>query len=189
MNRFNMVLAGLAGPVIAASLAGCGTGQIAQTTSQVSAVNGAEKTVGDVALRNVHIQALQAGDAIPSGSTVDLAFVASNQSLSTSDELTEISTEIGKVSATGAKKLPVGGALIVAPPATRDAVSPASLKELRAIEDANTATATLTLSQPISNGLTYEITFHFKQAGPISLDVPISAEGAEPAVPAKPHHH
>ncbi|HEU4360945.1 MAG TPA: hypothetical protein VFR27_05480 [Mycobacterium sp.] len=176
----------MAGLIGAAAIAGCGTGQIAQTTDQASAVNGTEGVVGDVALRDVRIQAVQTGDMLGPGRTVDLAFVVSNQSLDTTDELTGISTDIGRVSLTGIKKLPAGGSLIVSPPAAPGSTAP-SPKELRAVEDAGTATATVTLDKPISNGLTYGFTFAFKQAGPITLAVPISADGAATSATPRPH--
>lgn len=168
------------GIITAAAIAGCGVGQIAQTTDQASAVNGTAGVIGDVTLRDVRIQAVQTGGTLGPGRTVNLAFVVSNQSLETADELTGISTDIGKVSVTGTKKLPVGGSLIVGPPAARGATAP-SPKELRTVDDAGTATATVALDKPISNGLSYDFTFAFKQAGPITLAVPISAGGATAA--------
>lgn len=163
--------------IVSAAIAGCGTGQIAQTTDQASAVNGTEGVVGDVALRDVRIQAVQTGDFLDPGRTVDLVFAATNQSPDTDDALTGVTSKIGKVTLTGEKKLPPGGVLLVSPPAAPDSDSP-SPKELRAVDNAGTATATVTLDKPISNGLTYDFTFDFKQAGPITLAVPISADGA-----------
>ncbi len=46
----------------AVTMSGCSAGQIAQTAMQQSAVDGNQATVKNVALRNVHIQAVQAGD-------------------------------------------------------------------------------------------------------------------------------
>lgn len=180
-------LAGLtaAAMIVSAAIAGCGTGQIAQTTDQSSAVNGTEGVVGDMALRDVRMQAVQTGDVLDPGRTVDLVFAVSNQSLDTNDELTRVSTEIGKVSLTGDRKLPVGGKLIVSPPATPGSESP-SPKELRAVDNTSTATATVTLDKPISNGLTYDFTFDFKHAGQITLAVPISADDAASSAPARP---
>ena len=178
-------MAALAAAGLIAATTGCSAGQIAQTTSQASAVDGAEGGAGDVVLRDVRIQATQDGAGIPAGSTVELAFLASNQSLDNSDEeLTAIKTDIGKVTLTGNRKLAAGARLIVAPPNAADSVSPAALKELRTVEDASTATATLALDKPISNGLSYEFTFEFKNAGPIAVSVPISAGGAEQPGPA-----
>lgn len=162
--------------VAAATLAGCGTGQISQTADQASAVNGASATLGDLALRDVRIQATQTGDALEPGQTVDLVFVVSNQSPDTDDELTEIKTSVGKVSSlTGGKTVPVGGVLVVSAPAGPDLPTAPAAKALPEVANANTATATVTLDKPIRNGLTYDFTFDFKKAGSVTLDVPISA--------------
>lgn len=161
--------------LVAAALTGCGTGQLSQSASQAAAVNGTEGVVGHLALRNVRIEAEQAGDAIDPGETVDLLFVASNQSPDTDDELTGITTPIGKVAMGGSKKLPAGGMLIAHPPDGEDAAPMKVIQELRDTEDANAATARVTLDKPVSNGLTYDVTFDFKKAGDITLEMPISA--------------
>lgn len=166
--------------LVALALAGCGAGQISQSAGQASAVNGAKGVVGHLALRDVRIQAVQSGDFLPPGQTVDLVFVATNQSTDTDDELTAISTDIGAVSVTGGKKLPVGGILVVGTPAGGDLAPLQVLKELRGVGHADAAVATVALDKPISNGLTYDFTFDFKEAGPITLAVPISAGLAPP---------
>lgn len=168
------------GAVLAAAglttlIAACGAGQIAQT-DQASAVNGTEGTVGEVALRDVRIQAVQStGDFLKPGRTVDLLFVASNQSADSSDELTGISTDVGKVALAGDKKLPAGGVLVVGAPVSQDLAPTPALGAARDSGATGTAAATVTLDKPITNGLTYDFTFDFKQAGQISLAVPISA--------------
>ncbi|WP_046316141.1 hypothetical protein [Mycobacterium sp. UM_Kg1] len=162
--------------VAAATIAGCGTGQISQTAEQASAVNGASADVGSLALRDVRIQATQTGAALEPGQTVDLVFVVSNQSTETDDELTDIKTSIGKVSPlAGGKTVPVGGVLVVSAPAGPDLSAAPAAKALSDVADATTASATVTLDKPIRNGLTYDFTFNFKNAGPVSVDVPISA--------------
>lgn len=177
MNWFNRAFNTAAiGLVAAAALAGCGTGQISQTADQASAVNGTSTTVGNLALRDVRIQATQAGDALEPGQTVDLVFVVSNQSTDTEDELTDIRTAVGKVSPlTGGKSIPVGGSLIVSAPAGPDLPTAPAAKALPEVAEVNTASATVTLDQPIRNGLTYDFTFDFKKAGSVTLPVPISA--------------
>lgn len=172
MNRFNRVVTALA---VAAALAGCGTGQISQTADQASAVNGASATQGDLALRDVRIQAVQTGDALEAGNTVDLLFVAANESTDTGDELTSISTGVGKVSVTGSRSVPAGGVLVVSAPAGPDLPTAPASKALPEVANAGTAAATVTLDKAISNGLTYDFTFNFKKAGPVRVAVPISA--------------
>lgn len=172
MNRFYRVITALA---FAAVVAGCGTGQISQTADQAPAVNGASATVGDLALRDVRIQAAQTGDALEAGQTVDLVFVASNQSTDTGDELTAVTSSVGKVSVTGGKSVPAGGVLVVSAPAGPDLPTAPASKALPEVSNASTAAATVTLDKAISNGLTYDFTFDFKKAGPIRVAVPISA--------------
>lgn len=60
-NRLVAASAGLA--ACGLILTGCGAGQISQTADQQSAVNGATANIANIALRNVHIQAVQSGDA------------------------------------------------------------------------------------------------------------------------------
>jgi hypothetical protein len=176
------------GLVAAAVLAGCGTGQVSQTANQASAVNGAEGVVGHVALRDVRIQAAQNGDFLEPGQTVDLVFVATNQSTDTDDELTSISSDIGEVSVTGGGKLRAGGMLIVGTPSGENVAPMPALKKLRNVEDVGAAVATVTLDKPITNGLNYDFTFDFKEAGRVSLVVPISAGVAAQPVAARPRH-
>lgn len=176
MNSFNRAFNKAAIALIAAAaLAGCGTGQISQTADQASAVNGASATVGELALRDVRIQATQTGDALEPGQTVDLVFVVSNQSPDANDELSDITTSIGKVSPTGSKTVPVGGVLVFSAPAGPDLPTAPAAKALPEVANANTATATVTLDKAIRNGLTYDFTFNFKKAGEVRVDVPISA--------------
>jgi copper(I)-binding protein len=179
-------VAGLASCALlaAAALPGCSSGQISQTANQVSAVNGTEGALGHVALRNVRIQADQTRDFLRPGKSVDLLFVATNQSPDTSDELTGISTDIGKVTVGGSKTLPAGGKLVVETTAGQDA-TPMSAVQQPNSEAAKAAAATVKLDKPISNGLTYDFTFDFKKAGNITLAVPIAAAEAPQDEPAK----
>ena len=54
LTRFAPAVAGLG---IAALLVGCGAGQITQTDTQQSAVNGASGQVGAIAIRDAELQA------------------------------------------------------------------------------------------------------------------------------------
>lgn len=187
MNRFSRAFSSaaiaLAAVSTAAAVAGCGTGQLSQTADQASAVNGASANVGDLALRDVRIQAVQSGDALEPGNTVDLVFVATNQSQRDGDELTAISSDVGKVSVTGTKTLPAGGALIVTAPVAPDLASATSTPKVEhgtahGTESTAPTAATVTLDKSITNGVTYNFTFDFKRAGQVKLAVPISAQGA-----------
>ena len=166
-----------AGAVIGAvTVTGCGAGQLSQTAMQQSAVDGNAAVINNVALRNVHIQALQTGDFLRPGTTVDLVLVAVNQSPDTADKLVGVTTDIGKVTVTGDPTLPPSGVLFVGDQNGQ------TKKADRAIEAGNTVKATIALTKPITNGPNYDMTFTFEKAGSVSVAVPISAP--EPPKPA-----
>lgn len=154
-----------------AVLVGCGAGQISQVATQEPAINGTGGVVENVVLRNVHLQAVQTSDALAPGTDVDLIFSAANQSPDTPDRLVRITSDVGTVNLTGNTEIPANGLLEVG--------VPDGVEELAAVpEAANGAEATVTLSEPVSNGLTYPFTFTFERAGDKVLDVPISAGNA-----------
>ncbi len=173
-SRRSATLAGLAaGAVIGAvALSGCSAGQISQTAMQQSAVDGNQVSVKNVALRNVRIQAVQDGDYLRPGTTVDLVLVAVNQSPDISDKLVGITTDIGKVTVTGDPTLHPSGVLFVGQ-------NGQPKKADDAVENSSTVRATVALSKPITNGPNYNFSFNFEKAGSVSIGVPISApEGA-----------
>ena len=184
MNRLNTRLsagtAGLAacGLVVVATLTGCSAGQLAQTATQEPAVNGTSGLVRHVALRNVHLQAVQTGDYLEPGRSVELMLVASNDSPDIDDKLVGITSDVGTVTVTGDTELPAAGVLIVGAPNGQD-VTP-----LDTVEAADAASATVDLAKPITNGLTYNFTFNFEKAGQTTLAVPISAGDAPRQGPA-----
>jgi copper(I)-binding protein len=168
------------GLIAAVALTGCGSGQLSQTASQVSAVDGAHAAINNVALRNVHIQAVQTGDFLRPGTKVDLMLVAINQSPDIADTLVGITTDVGTVTVSGDPRLPAGGALLVG--------APDGQHRKKGVSAADAARASVELGKPISNGLNYNFTFNFEKAGSVSVMVPISAGRAlrqsEPPTPA-----
>src|ERR1700750_3013954 len=102
--------------LVATALAGCGAGQISQTATQEPAVNGTSGTVNNITLRNVHIQAVEKGDALAPGRDVALMFVASNLSSDSPDQLLGITSDVGPVSVTGNTAVPAGRILVVGGP-------------------------------------------------------------------------
>ena len=175
-SRRSAKLAALAaGAVIGAgAIAGCSAGQVSQTAMQQSAVDGNQAVINNVALRNVHIQALQTGDFLRPGATVDLVLVAVNQSPDITDKLVGITTDIGKVTVTGDPTLHASGVLFVGPQNGQ------SKKSDSAVENADSVKATIALSKPITNGPNYDFTFNFEKAGSVSVGVPISAPESAP---------
>ena len=184
-RRLPAAVCGLAASCLLAVpvLTGCGAGQIAQTSIQEPAVNGAAGQIGQLALRNVYLRAEQTSDFLRPGQPVELVFEATNQSPDVPDKLSRVTSDVGTVTLTGDAVLPAGGALIVGNRAGLD------IKAVDVAESANAAKATVALTKPISNGLLYPFTFDFERAGSVRLDVPVAAgeaapEGQQPAAAA-----
>lgn len=156
------------GLTAAVVLTGCSAGQVAQTATQEPAINGTSARVGDIVLRNVHLQATQTADYIEPGRDVDLIFVAANDSADVNDKLLSISSDVGKVTLKGDGAVPANGVLVVGTPDGQ----PTPLEN---VEAADSAEATVALAKPITNGLTYDFTFTFEKAGETTVGVPISA--------------
>jgi hypothetical protein len=165
VNRFAVV--GLVA-LVAALLSACGAGQISQMATQEPAVNGNRVTINNVALRDIRMQAVQTGDFLRPGRTVDLVAVAVNQSPDIADRLVGITSDIGTVTVAGDGRLPAAGMLFIGAPDGQNA-APGPLGSNNAVR------ATVALTKPISNGLTYNFTFDFEKAGQASVMVPISA--------------
>ena len=75
---------------------------------------------------------------------------------------------------TGDTSLPANGVLVVGEP-------DGQIAPLESAESADAAKATVALSKPITNGLTYKFTFAFEKAGETTVAVPISAGEARAA--------
>jgi copper(I)-binding protein len=179
--RSSRVAALAAGGLIGAvALTGCSAGQLSQTASQESAVDGNHAVINNVALRNVRIQAQQNTDFLRPGQTVDLVLVVVNQSPDVTDKLVGISTDIGTVTVTGDPTLPAGGTLFVGTPHGQNR------KAVDAVEAADSVRATVALSTQITNGPNYNFTFNFEKAGSVTLAVPISAPEGPPLSAERP---
>ena len=90
------------------------------------------------------------------------------------DRLLAVSSEVGPVELTGSGEIPARGSLVVG--------SPDGQIEAAAMGSVTPTTAEVTLSKPITNGLTYNFTFDFEVAGRATVAVPISA-GESPRRP------
>lgn len=170
--RASAVTSGLAACGLALALTACGAGQISQTATQAPAVNGVNAGVGDIALRNVHLRAPQTSDYVRPGSEAELLFVASNESPDQPDRLVSIRSDVGSVPLQGDATLAPNGVLVAGEPDGQTAA-------LESVEPAEPLTVDVTLTKPITNGLTYPFTFTFQRAGEVTVQVPISA-GEEP---------
>lgn len=174
MDRFkprtSAITAGLTacGLAAAVALSGCGAGQISQTATQEPAVNGTSANIGNISLRNIHLRAVQSSDYVQPGSEVELIFVAANDSPEEDDKLVSITSDVGTVTLTGDATVPASGVLVVGVP-------DGQTTPLESVEAAEAVEATVNLSKPITNGITYNFTFDFERSGEGTVPVPISA--------------
>ena len=191
----------------ALALTGCSAGQISQTATQVAAVNGTRTDVGQIALRNLHIvypaQGTEHNNSKGGKAIIALSII--NDSPSVPDELTSITTDIGTVKITPAHGKPTlelapqqtvvaapesGPAAASATPATTapgSEAKPTEGQEAGAAQDpeANPALIEITgLTEDITPGLTYHLSFNFKQNGTVQVQVPVDASAAPARVGA-----
>ena len=140
MNPFKrrstvVAAAATCGLAAALVLSGCSAGQVSQTATQEPAINGTSAHAGPIVLRNIHISATQTTAYIEPGNEAQLVFVAANTSPDVADKLVSVSSDIGNVTLTGGRELPVNGLLVVGSPDGQTALS--------AIEPADAAEATV----------------------------------------------
>jgi copper(I)-binding protein len=125
-NRAQLVIGAL---IAAVAVAGCGAGQITQTSRQVAAVEGASATGGQISVRNAMIEFDEAahGAAIhPIGGSAPLQMVIVNTGAEV-DRLVAASSPVAEsVQISGVLRIPGGQALTVeGAPAALAAPSPA----------------------------------------------------------------
>ncbi|WP_422744336.1 hypothetical protein ACN27E_20835 [Mycobacterium sp. WMMD1722] len=172
MNRFapraSAAIPALAACVLAAGLTACSAGQISQTATQAAAVNGVDAGVGSIALRNVHLRAPQTSDYVRPGSEVELLFVAANNSPDQPDRLVGIRSDVGSAPLQGDTTVPPNGVLVAGEP-------DGQIAALESVDPASPLTVDVSLTKPITNGLTYPFTFTFQRSGDVTVQVPISA--------------
>jgi len=155
-------------------MTGCSAGQQSQTSSQEPAVNGASGGVGTIALRDVRIRAQVSGAAVQPGESVDLLFVAANQSVTEGDRLVSITSDTGTVTVRPADP---------EIPAAPDGVE---AEATAAPSTAVKADATVKLAKPLANALTYNFVFKFDRAGQVTIGVPVTAGDAPRAEQPSP---
>ena len=153
----------------ALALVGCGAGQIAQTDSQVAAVDGTFGNVGNsIALRNVLIPypPNQTG-TYPVGAAVPVLFTIINQGDS-ADELVGVDSPVAsQVVVEGTTQIPPGTTVTSTTgfrPIGSQPTSPLVVGELRVV---------LTTNHVVAAGLDIPVTFQLAHAGKLTLSVPM----------------
>ncbi|MDQ4010363.1 MAG: copper chaperone PCu(A)C [Actinomycetota bacterium] len=153
----------------APALVGCSAGQITQTDSQVAAVDGAYGDVGDIALRDVVIPAPPGSNGTyPTGSSVPVLLTIINQG-TTADELISVtSPAASQVLVLGTTTIAPGMNVTSTAGSASAGVQPQSplvLGQLRIV---------LNTTQPLRAGLNTPVTFVFRNAGKVTLPVPMA---------------
>lgn len=151
------VLGTAAAVIVAASaLTGCAAGQISQTVDQVPNHDGGIGTVGQITVADA---LLGNADENPSpvafakGSEVPLHLWVSNEAL-TADTLTAISSGAGDVTLSGAATVPEQGTLQIG-------------------GDSGVTATIKSATQDIKYGFSIPVDFYFKEAGKLTLQVPV----------------
>jgi copper(I)-binding protein len=119
--------AGTAGLALAASLSGCGAGQISETSLVQSAVQGYSVNVGDLQIRDALLEFPTAGEAWPAGSDIPLVVRIINSGTS-ADQLVGASSDAGPVElrASGASASPPVSASPSTSPSASTSPSPST---------------------------------------------------------------
>lgn len=151
----------------ALALGGCGAGQITQTDRQVAAVDGTSGNVGNaIALRDVLIPYPQDHQATyPAGSAVPVLLTIINQGNSSAELLTVTSPAASQVQVLGTTQIP-GGTTVTSTAGPAGPTSPLVVGELRVV---------LTTNQLLHAGLNTPVTFQFRNAGKVTVPVPMAA--------------
>jgi periplasmic copper chaperone A len=149
----------------ALALVGCGAGQITQTDRQVAAVDGAQGDNGNIALRNVLIPYPPNSNGIyPPGSSVPVLVTIVNQGISADELIAVTSPAASQVLVLGATTIP-SGRTVTSTLGGAQVTSPLVAGELRIV---------LINTQPLRAGLDTPVTFVFRNAGKVSLPVPMA---------------
>jgi copper(I)-binding protein len=150
----------------ALALVGCSAGQITQTDRQVAAVDGANGDVGNnIALRDVQIPFPPSSNGIyPPGSSVPVLVTIVNQGISADELIAVASPAASQVLVLGATTIPPGRT-VTSTLGGAQATSPLVAGELRIV---------LINIQPLRAGLDTPATFVFRNAGKVTLPVPMA---------------
>ncbi|WP_328390244.1 hypothetical protein [Nocardia sp. NBC_00416] len=162
-------------------LSGCGAGQVSQTADQSAAINGNHANIGAIALRDVHIVYPGNGTSInTTGGQVALALSIVNTGETVTDELTSVTTDLGTAKITPG----TGDKLVIAPSETVVVSTPQAGAQTHTsgetiqTEGGETTPARIEitgLTKNITPGLTYDVSFNFKENGAVLVQVPVDA--------------
>jgi periplasmic copper chaperone A len=152
-------------------LGGCGTGQQTQTSSQQSAVDGAQGQIGPIAVRNVQLAYPDGRHYYWRGSDVPLLLTIVNTG-TTEDELTSVTSPVARsVRVEGQRTLPAQRTLRAVAPSD---VASSSWATQTGLDQGQIRIVLEDLTEDVRPGMTVRVTLLFRHAGEITLDVPVS---------------
>ncbi|SFB07711.1 Copper(I)-binding protein [Amycolatopsis marina] len=172
-------------------IAGCGAGQITQTDTQEAAINGAAANAGTLAIRDAElvfpeaVSTTESGQPVyyyPSGSQAIAELVIVNEG-ATDDELVSVTSEAaGNVSVQGDRDVVQRSTLVIGPigeDVNADLPQSASVpppSEEQVDDQVGHASIVLEqLTREIWPGQSVPVTFTFKNAGSVTVDMPVGA--------------
>ncbi|MGW5388473.1 hypothetical protein [Nocardia sp. NPDC003963] len=180
-RRRRMVAAAALAAGAALVLSGCSAGQISQTAAQVAAINGNTANIGDIALRNVHIVYPGDGTGInTTGGKAALALSIVNTGEVVTDELTSVTTDLGTAQITPGEGdkvsiAPAETVVVSTPQAGAETHTTGETVETEGGETKHARIEITGLTQNITPGLTYDVSFNFKENGAVVVQVPVDA--------------
>ncbi|MFD2417509.1 hypothetical protein [Amycolatopsis pigmentata] len=151
-------------------LAGCGAGQITQTDTMLPAVNGALGQAGQIAVRNASLANNdKCEQAYTAGSDAPLKLTIANSGPK-DDDLVSVTSPNAAGSTIGGQKTVVAGSTLVVGPAAGTGVTQAADNKI------GHASVTLQgLKSVVWPGQLMPVTFVFRDAGPVTLNLPIAS--------------
>ncbi|MGI9000790.1 MAG: copper chaperone PCu(A)C [Pseudonocardia sp.] len=183
-TRAAVVVAMIVGVMIGAlALAGCGAGQVSQTSRQVADVNGASAEAASILVRNARIEfagEVQGGDVYTRGASAPLRMSIVNTGADADRLVSATSPAASSVRISGDAEIPGGQVLVVddEPPVP---TTPAAIPRGDVGAQREGSIVLTGLRQDIRAGLTYPVVLTFARAGEIRLEVPVD----NPSAPRK----
>lgn len=181
----SLVVAGLLAAT-AFTVGACGAGHISQTADQIGAVNGNQADIGQLSLRNVRVDYPRDPSANATlannlkGGRAILLFSIINNSPSTPDTLTSISTDVGTVQITRPQGADTTAVLpqqaLVAGHAPSESPVPATAADTATNPPIYVEIDNLT--RDLTPGVPVDVTFDFQHNGRLEMHVPVDAANA-----------
>jgi copper(I)-binding protein len=161
-------------------LAGCGAGQITQTSTQQAAVNGTHAQVKNIDLRNAAVQYPTSGPGYAAGATPALTLTIVNRDAQ-DDSLVSVTTEGGgQATIAGSKTIVAGHSLVIGPD---DAVE--STNEVQSTTSGAPSSSSAPTSSATPPGSSSATNSPGNLTATATSQVPSSGPAATPTAPEK----